>query len=120
MLIVGGVLPQSAALLWAQPLLLAACVAIVGVAYSGTPIAGLLSRRPLVWLGRISYSLYLWNPVVLNIARDNAVVALPVALLVAWCSYRWVELPLRRRRGLRVLEALPASSRRRAEVASEV
>lgn len=55
-----------------------------------------LTAKPLVWLGLISYSLYLWHPLVFAIGRYlgagigwQVVASLPVA----WLSYRIVELP---------------------------
>jgi peptidoglycan/LPS O-acetylase OafA/YrhL len=67
----------------------------------------LLSNRPLVAIGLISYPLYLWHWPVLAFAR----VLLPQATspawlatlllvsgLLAWATYRWLELPLREAR----------------------
>jgi peptidoglycan/LPS O-acetylase OafA/YrhL len=70
-----------------------------------------LRRRPVVYLGRISYGLYLWHP--LTIAAFGPVGAL-VALPVAAASYRIVEQPFlrRRHRPERVQAiALPAAAR---------
>jgi peptidoglycan/LPS O-acetylase OafA/YrhL len=64
----------------------------------------LLSLTPLVWLGLISYSLYLWHWPVLVLARlannaplpDAVVVLLMLAtVFVAWLSWRFVEAPFR-------------------------
>ena len=64
-----------------------------------------LSSRPLIALGAVSYSLYLWHPLVLEALRQSplsgagraAVGALGVglSLLVAAASYRFVERPFR-------------------------
>ena len=84
---------------WTCTLFLAASVALVGAAVSDTQMAMLLSARPLTWLGRISYSLYLWHvPVFAVFSYRHALLALPIAILVAWLSYRFVEQPFRRRR----------------------
>ncbi|MCW5680089.1 MAG: acyltransferase [Xanthobacteraceae bacterium] len=67
--------------------------------------ARLLSPAPLVWIGLLSYSWYLWHWPLISfariaqfgeawLARDIAMAAL--ALLFAWFSYRLVELPARR------------------------
>lgn len=70
----------------------------------------LLSWRPAVWVGLISYPLYLWhwmllsltvivfgdnNPTFRHVSRLVLVVA---SLLLAWLSYRYFEAPLRRSR----------------------
>lgn len=72
-------------------------------------LAWLLSRRPLVFLGRISYGVYLYHwPLFLTIdgARTGLggfpllVVRLAATLIVAIVSWRFVEEPIRRRRWL--------------------
>jgi peptidoglycan/LPS O-acetylase OafA/YrhL len=76
---------------------LCACV-LVAAAVSGTGLAEALSARPLVWLGKISYSLYLWHlPVLAAVGRDHPWSALVAAVAVSWLSYRFVEQPFRRR-----------------------
>lgn len=67
--------------------------------------ARLLSLRPVVAVGLISYSLYLWHwPALvlppLLLARDLNVVevlaAVAAAFALAWLSWRYVELPFRK------------------------
>jgi peptidoglycan/LPS O-acetylase OafA/YrhL len=66
-------------------------------------VSRLLSVRPMQWLGRISYSWYLWHWPILLLAvaladsHDPWVRggAIAVALVVALASYRWVEYPMR-------------------------
>jgi peptidoglycan/LPS O-acetylase OafA/YrhL len=65
--------------------------------------ARILSWPPLVWVGVISYSLYLWHVPILDVCHHRRVVALPLAFVVAWLSYRFVEQPFRQRR-LRAIE----------------
>jgi peptidoglycan/LPS O-acetylase OafA/YrhL len=62
-------------------------------------MAALLSLRPLVLLGRISYSLYLWHvPVFAVFGYRHPLFALPISLAAAGLSYRFVEQPFPRRR----------------------
>lgn len=82
-----------------------------------------MSFAPFVWLGRISYSLYLTHVVVLSfiahLVGDRAspivavAIALPLALIVAEIFYRLVEAPtitLSRRVGRRTAETAQSSA----------
>jgi peptidoglycan/LPS O-acetylase OafA/YrhL len=82
------------------------------------PVRALLSLAPLVWIGTISYGLYLWHwPVQLvltpnrthldGVTLDLARVAVTVAC--ATISYFAVELPIRRGVALRGRIALPSA-----------
>lgn len=79
-------------------------LAIYAGAGTGGASRALLQNGPLVFLGRISYSLYLWHWPLLAFARYRNVgepdigliVALVVlAVILAWLSYRFVEQPFR-------------------------
>jgi peptidoglycan/LPS O-acetylase OafA/YrhL len=67
-----------------------------------TPIRPLLELRPLAWLGRISYSVYLWHLlIVAEVAKHHpdaplavAAIAVPLTLCIGWLSYRVIERPL--------------------------
>jgi peptidoglycan/LPS O-acetylase OafA/YrhL len=59
--------------------------------------ARVLAFRPLVWVGTISYSLYIWQQLVYKFA-PNPQVTVAVSILVAWLSYRFIEERFRRRR----------------------
>jgi peptidoglycan/LPS O-acetylase OafA/YrhL len=54
-----------------------------------------LSHPLIVGLGLISYSLYLWQQLFYNMAAGNPLGVLP-ALITAWISYRYVEVPARK------------------------
>lgn len=84
-----------------------------------------LSLPPLVWVGKVSYSLYLWHWPVLAFVnsagwygRGLPYLSLPlqfvVMLLLAWLSWRFVEQPFRQRRvqawGARPVLAASAAS----------
>jgi peptidoglycan/LPS O-acetylase OafA/YrhL len=68
---------------------------------SPNPVSSLLGVRPMVGLGNLSYSWYLWHwPVIvfamLTMAEPRPVVAAAVSILPALASYRWLEQPVRR------------------------
>jgi len=72
---------------------------------SGGPLQGALSRPWLVWVGKVSYSLYLWHWPLLTLIRypwsgmaGSCPWAVPyvagaVSFPVAWFSYRYIETP---------------------------
>jgi peptidoglycan/LPS O-acetylase OafA/YrhL len=64
----------------------------------GSPGARLLAWRPLVWTGRRSYSLYLWQQLFLDPYQHTVLQVFPVnvvcAVACAACSYRFIERPL--------------------------
>lgn len=81
----------------------------------------LLSWRPAVWVGLISYPLYLWHWVLLSMVvivfgdsnptfrHESRLVLVVLSILLAWLSYRYFEDPIRRSRRIRTSVALTAS-----------
>ena len=102
---------------------LAAGILIASAVSGGSVLAHALSARPLVALGGISYSLYLWHlPVLVALAGTSrslnlrSVTAVALAIVAAAASRRLVELPfLSRRRDADRTKAV-ADGRRRADV----
>jgi peptidoglycan/LPS O-acetylase OafA/YrhL len=80
---------------------------VYGAAAGGRLATVLFSGRALAFLGRISYSLYLWHGIVFVIAYRSgfsqwpyaaslprlALWLTPVVILVSWVSYRLTERP---------------------------
>ena len=85
----------------------------------GSPINRfVLSWRPLVWVGLVSYPLYLWHWPLLSYARilesgtppaSLRVAALVISLALAWGTYLFVERPVRAARSIPRLPAALAS-----------
>lgn len=89
---------------WALPPVLGAACIIGGFhADTAHPLRRLLAVAPWVWIGKRSYSIYLWHWPVFVLLRwtvgleDTAVrlMAVLISLALASASYRWVELPIR-------------------------
>jgi peptidoglycan/LPS O-acetylase OafA/YrhL len=81
-------------------------VLVVAAAVSGT----LRLPRPLIWLGGISYSLYLWHYVVLwAFDGHHPLLAVAVSVAAAAASTAWIEKPFRRaRRAAAIPRPVPA------------
>jgi len=80
------------------------------------PISRVLSVGPMVSIGLLSYSWYLWHWPLLTLVRDatlernvvrDSFIAL-AALGIAALTYRWVEQPIRQRR-IAVVRAVPST-----------
>jgi len=92
--------PGSSALL---PVLGTAAVIVGGARAGGSPVGRALASRPSVWVGGLSYSLYLWHWPLLVAAQARwgelrvrqAVGVLAVSVVLAWLSHRYVENPVR-------------------------
>lgn len=66
-----------------------------------------LASPATVWIGKISYPLYLWHWPVLVFARYSspgtftpalALASLAVSFVLAWVTWRWIERPVREQR----------------------
>jgi peptidoglycan/LPS O-acetylase OafA/YrhL len=74
---------------------------IVAGTLAPNPISRLLSTRPAVWVGDLSYSLYLWHWPLMVFASlrwpgaTTLLLAAVASFVPAWLSYRYVEAPLR-------------------------
>lgn len=77
--------------------------------HSGTSAGTLLGSRPLVFIGLISYSAYLWHQPLFALARYRAIVEpeptiylllTVLSLLLAFVSWRYIERPFRNRQAI--------------------
>ena len=98
------VMPYAMYAWYAQPV---ANVAGLGVILAVIRGSGLLPRllrlRPLVFVGTISYGLYLWNVPILMLPSNSSIISsaevkLVLTVVVVLLSYRYVERPLLRRK----------------------
>ena len=123
-LVVYGLLtsqPQNYAFPGALPAVLGT-LGLLGCLYGASPsqpLVRLLTWRPIVWVGRISYSLYLWHWPVYVLLRwtvgldgpETRTAAVVLSFVLATLSWRFVETPLRQWH-------LPRQAPRRAVVAA--
>ncbi|MBP1857325.1 acyltransferase family protein [Rhizobium herbae] len=87
-------------------------VLVILFASAGTLTAQLLSTRPMVGVGLISYSLYLWHQPVFALARIRGLTEPSMALMsllalacvgLAYLSWRFIETPFRKGSGVQLL-----------------
>ncbi|TMJ37929.1 MAG: acyltransferase [Alphaproteobacteria bacterium] len=88
---------------------LAPCLGAALIIYSGSQngmVVSALSARPVVFLGLISYSLYLWHwPIIVfiryfvggNLSAAQVCLILSLSLVISILSWRWIEQPFRRK-----------------------
>ncbi len=72
----------------------------------------ILAWKPLVWVGLISYPLYLWHWPLLFFARTlggSIIAALVLSIALAWATYQFFEKPIRFGRPLRWKVATPVA-----------
>lgn len=87
------------------PVFGAAAIIYVGANGLGSVVNKILAHWSFVWVGLISYSLYLWHwPILAFLRIGRAEVSLPlmvslaavaVSVLISWMSYRFIEHPFR-------------------------
>ena len=87
-------------------------VALFGICYQTNVVTRFLSLRPIVWLGVISYGIYLWHlplgqwltrsmsPEISPLHKMTILLVVGTALTLIWSviSYRFVEMPFLRRK----------------------
>ncbi len=77
---------------------------VLCIALAAGPLRAILGAAPIVWLGEISYSLYLWHHLTVDHLKGlGVVIATPAAVGLVLCliigvaalSRRWIEQPAR-------------------------
>lgn len=80
---------------------------VIAFAQRGTTVARVLSLKPMIFIGLVSYSAYLWHQPLFAFARirfpdtltsGNYVGLIAVTFILAYLSWRFVENPFRERR----------------------
>lgn len=80
-------------------------MAVVAFSHPNSSIFRVLSISPMQWLGKLSYSLYLWHWPLLALyagagsgsqSTPKSIVAVIAAVLLSWLTYHLVENPIRR------------------------
>ena len=85
------------------PVLSTAALIVAGVRAADTGVSRVLSWRPFVWIGGLSYSLYLWHWLFVvggtahfgELGAKRGLVLVALSFIPAWLSYRFVENPVR-------------------------
>lgn len=94
---------------WALvPTLGAACIIAAGCSTQATATARLLSLKPMVWIGGLSYAIYLWHWPLITLAQSaypevrirHLVVLGIISIVLAWLTKHLVEDPIRFHPGL--------------------
>ena len=102
---------------------LATAILIAATLAPGSPFAWLLGQRPLTWIGKRSYALYLWHYPVFFVAVPDwldvpkadlltVVAAWAIAFTLAAASFRYIEAPALRWKATLSASRAPAALRR--------
>ncbi|RJE87777.1 acetyltransferase [Paenibacillus sp. 1011MAR3C5] len=85
---------------------LVTAVIVAVLAHPGSRLGKILGCRPLTWLGKHSYSLYIWHYPVITLMRPDErneglgfteiVLQLAIIFLLSILSYKYIEEPIRR------------------------
>ncbi|MGZ5270248.1 MAG: acyltransferase family protein [Ramlibacter sp.] len=88
---------------WTTIAVVALTTLVIGSVRTGSLVHRMLTRPAVVYVGAISYSLYLWHWPVVSVSRWTIGITpwtvpfqLALILLLASASYRWLETPIRR------------------------
>ncbi len=85
---------------------LVSAVVVAAASHRGVPFGRWLGMRPMRWVGQRSYGIYLWHWPLFLVTRPGVdlpfeglaafVARITLLLVVAECSYRFLEMPIRR------------------------
>ena len=96
---------------------IAGVCSIIWWARGGEIVTRVLSSKPFVFIGLISYSLYLWHYPILayvrvtygDLSNSTALLLMPLICVVSYFSYRFIEQPFRRRDVLKTKIFVPVA-----------
>lgn len=123
-IVMGALISIENTTLWPGPWTLVPVVGtalILAFARADCPTGRVLGWTPMVWIGLLSYSIYLWHQPLLAFARITSLGEPPIVLMaalalatvpLAWMSWRFIEQPFRTR------HAMGGFSRRTVFIAS--
>ena len=103
-LMIGVMFLPSQAAVSATISIVALTVVLIACLKTGTATFGFFTHERVVYIGLISFSLYLWHWTVLSISHWtigihwwSVPLQVGIMIMMAIASYKWVETPLRRR-----------------------